>query len=70
MALKGVNGQIKLTQSQLKDVEKLLKLNPGNMELIAQKHKNRLPSIINCVRAYFVVFLKQYYKAVETIRFP
>ena len=29
-ALKGVNGQIKSTQSQLKDVNKLLKLDPGN----------------------------------------
>ena len=38
-ALKGVNGQIKSTQSQLKDVEKLLKLDPGNTELMAQKHK-------------------------------
>ena len=38
-ALKGVNGQSKSTQSQLKDVEKLLKLDPGNTELIAQKHK-------------------------------
>lgn len=38
-ALKGVNGEIKNTQSQLKDVEKLLKLDPGNTELLAQKHK-------------------------------
>lgn len=38
-ALKGVNGQIKSTQFQLKDVNKLLKLDPGNTELIAQKHK-------------------------------
>ena len=38
-ALKGVNGQIKSTQSQLKDVNKLLKLEPGNTELLAQKHK-------------------------------
>lgn len=38
-ALKGVNGQIKSTQSQLKDVNKLLKLDPGNTELLAQKHK-------------------------------
>ena len=37
--LKGVNGQIKNTQTQLKDVEKLLKLDPGNTELLAQKHK-------------------------------
>ena len=38
-ALKGVNSEIKNTQSQLKDVEKLLKLDPGNTELLAQKHK-------------------------------
>lgn len=38
-ALKGVNKEIKNTQSQLKDVEKLLKLDPGNTELLAQKHR-------------------------------
>lgn len=38
-ALKGVNGQIKSTQQQLEDVDKLLKLDPGNTELLAQKHK-------------------------------
>ena len=38
-ALKGVNSGIKNTQSQLKDVEKLLKLDPGNTELLAQKQK-------------------------------
>ena len=38
-ALKSVNSQIKNTQSQLKDVEKLLKLDPGNTELLAQKEK-------------------------------
>ena len=38
-ALKGVNTEIRNTQSQLKDVEKLLKLDPGNMELIAQRHR-------------------------------
>ena len=37
--LKGVNGQIKSTQQQLKDVDKLLKLDPGNTELLAQKQK-------------------------------
>jgi phage-related minor tail protein len=31
-ALKGVNTEIKSTQSQLKDVEKLLKLDPGNVK--------------------------------------
>lgn len=38
-ALKGVNAEIKNTQSQLKDVKKLLKLDPGNTELLAQKQK-------------------------------
>lgn len=38
-ALKGVNSEIRNTQSQLKDVEKLLKLDPGNTELLAQKHR-------------------------------
>ncbi len=38
-ALKGVNSQVKNTQQQLKDVEKLLKLDPGNTELLAQKHR-------------------------------
>ena len=38
-ALKGVNTEIKNTQAQLKDVERLLKLDPGNTELLAQKHK-------------------------------
>lgn len=38
-ALKGVNGQIKNTQSALKDVERLLKLDPHNTELLAQKQK-------------------------------
>ena len=38
-ALKGVNTEIRNTQSQLKDVEKLMKLDPGNTELIAQKHR-------------------------------
>ena len=38
-ALRGVNGEIKNTEAQLRDVNKLLKLDPGNTELIAQKHK-------------------------------
>ncbi len=38
-ALKGVNGEIRTTQSQLRDVERLLKLDPGNTELLAQKHR-------------------------------
>ena len=38
-ALKGVNSEIRNTQSQLKDVEKLLKLDPGNTELLSQKQR-------------------------------
>ena len=38
-ALSGVNKEIQSTQSQLKDVNKLLKLDPTNSELIAQKQK-------------------------------
>ena len=38
-ALEGVNKNIRNTQSQLKDVEKLLKLDPSNTELLSQKHK-------------------------------
>ena len=36
-ALKGVNKDIKTTQAQLKDVEKLLKLDPHNVTLLGQK---------------------------------
>lgn len=38
-ALNGVNSEIRNTQSQLKDVERLLKLDPTNTELLAQKQK-------------------------------
>ena len=38
-ALSGVNSEIKTTQSQLKDVERLLKLDPTNTELLRQKQK-------------------------------
>ena len=37
-ALKSVNSEIKSTESALKDVNKLLKLDPGNTELLSQKH--------------------------------
>ena len=36
-ALKGVNKEIKSTQDQLKDVDRLLKLDPKNTELLRQK---------------------------------
>ncbi|GLC78495.1 phage tail tape measure protein [Lacrimispora brassicae] len=38
-ALRSVNTEIRNTQSQLKDVEKLLKLDPHNTELMAQKQR-------------------------------
>lgn len=38
-ALGDVNGKIRTTQAQLKDVDKLLKLDPGNTELLSQKYK-------------------------------
>ena len=38
-ALQSVDKNIKNTQTQLKDVEKLLKLDPTNTELLAQKQK-------------------------------
>lgn len=38
-ALKNVNSEIGSTQKQLKDVERLLKLDPTNVELLAQKQK-------------------------------
>lgn len=38
-ALEGVNKNIRTTQTQLKDVEKLLKLDPSNTELLSQKQK-------------------------------
>ena len=38
-ALKGVNSTIKSTQSQLRDVTRLLKLDPSNAKLLAQKQQ-------------------------------
>lgn len=38
-ALSGVNKEIRTTQSQLKDVERLLKIDPGNTELLRQKYE-------------------------------
>ena len=38
-ALKSVNSEIRDTQTQLRDVNRLLKLDPGNTKLLAQKQK-------------------------------
>lgn len=37
-ALKGLNSSLSSTQKELKDIDKLLQLDPGNTELLAQKH--------------------------------
>lgn len=37
--LKSLDSQLKKTQSNLKDIDKLLKLNPGNVDLLRQKQK-------------------------------
>ena len=39
-SLKGVDKSLKQTQTALKDIDKLLKFNPGNTELLTQKQKN------------------------------
>ena len=38
-ALSGVNKKSRDLQSELREVERLLKLDPGNTELLAQKQK-------------------------------
>ena len=38
-ALKQVNSEIRSTQSELRDVNRLLKLDPGNSDLLAQKQR-------------------------------
>ena len=39
-SLSGVNKELNAAKTELKDVEKLLKLDPGNVELLEQKQKN------------------------------
>lgn len=38
-ALEGTNKQISTTQSKLKDIDRLLKIDPGNIELLEQKQR-------------------------------
>ena len=49
-ALEGVNKNIKNTQTQLKDVQKLLKLDPKNTELIAQNIKSTIATVMNTIK--------------------
>lgn len=44
-ALKKVDAQVRNTQTQLRDVDKLLKLDPGNTELLTQKYEGLKGSI-------------------------
>ena len=44
-AIKSVNGQIKSTQQQLKDVDNLLKLDLGNTELLERQMSDVAESI-------------------------
>ena len=48
-ALKDVNSKLKDTQTALKDVDSLLKMDPGNVELIAQK-QNYLKDAISATK--------------------
>ena len=52
-ALKGVNTEIRNTQSQLRDVEKLLKLDPGNTELLVQRMDPCIHGFQKAVAAQF-----------------
>lgn len=47
-AVKSVNSEIRSTSAQLKDVDKLLKLDPTNTELLTQKTKLLQEQIANC----------------------
>ena len=46
-ALKGVNQQAKNTQSELKEINKALKLDPGNVELLEQKQRALADAVAN-----------------------
>ncbi|GAB6884877.1 hypothetical protein B279_07115 [Streptococcus equinus ATCC 33317] len=60
-ALKGVNTEIRNTQSQLRDADKLLKLDPGNMELLAQKHR------LNVLKELMIVLKRLAYLSLTQI---
>ena len=46
-ALSGVNKKSRDLQSELREVERLLKLDPGNTELLSQKQKLLAESVVN-----------------------
>ena len=56
-SLKSLDGQLQRTQSALKDVNKLLKLDPGNTELLRQKQKQlHVQRKIKQVQLSFLLF--------------
>jgi|BioPla2DNA2_1021312.scaffolds.fasta_scaffold21460_5 hypothetical protein len=60
-ALKGVDTEIRNTQSQLRDADKLLKLDPGNIELLAQKHR------LNVLKELMIVLKRLAYLSLTQI---
>lgn len=46
-SLKKVDGQLRTTQNNLRDINRLLKLDPGNTDLLTQKQKNLKDAIQN-----------------------
>lgn len=60
-ALKGVNTEIRTTQSQLRDADKLLKLDPGNTELLAQNHR------LNVLKELMIVLKRLAYLSLTQI---
>lgn len=46
-ALSGVDKSLKTTETNLKDINRLLKLDPGNTELLTQKQKNLKDAVTN-----------------------
>ena len=69
-ALEGVNKSIKGTQSGLKDVNKLLKLDPSNTELVVQNQKmlkdaieatkEKLASPFSCLNNFYFKILSSF----------
>lgn len=72
-ALESVNKSIKGTQSGLKDVNKLLKLDPSNTELVVQKQKmlkdaieaTKEKSMVETMSPEFVNFIGDAYRSLK-----
>lgn len=62
-ALKGVDGALRTTQANLKDINKLLKMDPSNVNLLKQKQEN-LSKAINDTKERLKV-LKDAYKQLD-----